>query len=197
MFPLEVSVVFVCLFVAESVPMASRNLPASFFNAHAMGGAGLGAGGVGGAGAGGGELYEYEWGGWGSGGYGYGSQYAGLLLPRSLQHYKPVEWAPPPLDAPYSYPPVHSQYHHHHHQREYPTNYPHTHTTTRAALAPAPQASNLTPTTQHGQQSSRAYTKADTSLILTIVCCVFAALLLLVYLKGILHHIKTGNGRMR
>ncbi|XP_041976214.1 protein vestigial [Aricia agestis] len=103
----------------EGVPMASRNLPASFFNAMAAGGGGGGGGSGGGGGhCGGLELYEYDpW----HQHYGYPHRhaaeyhaqhmgYGGLLLGRGSLHaqYKPVDWGPQHLDpaacAPYSYP---------------------------------------------------------------------------------------------
>ncbi|KAG7299972.1 hypothetical protein JYU34_017004, partial [Plutella xylostella] len=109
----------------ESVPMVSRNLPASFFNALACAGAGPGPGGAGGAGGAGGgcgvELYEYDpWQAYGGYGAGVGAQYGhamggygGLLLGRGVPaQYKPVDWAHGHMDAhaahcsPYSYPAV-------------------------------------------------------------------------------------------
>lgn len=105
----------VCSIVAESVPMVSRNLPASFFNAAAVSGAGACA-----AGAGGVELYEYDpwhqhYGGYGHAAHRHAAEYhahahaaaaatahhsmaaagyGGLLLGRGSLHaqYKPVEW---------------------------------------------------------------------------------------------------------
>ncbi|CAH0626889.1 unnamed protein product [Chrysodeixis includens] len=117
----------------ESVPMVSRNLPASFFNAALGGGGGAGAGG----GACGVELYEYDpwhqhYGGYGHAAHRHAAEYhaaaahhnmaaaagyGGLLLGRGSLHaqYKPVDWpaqhhAPHHLDpaacSPYSYPAV-------------------------------------------------------------------------------------------
>ncbi|XP_047020523.1 protein vestigial [Helicoverpa armigera] len=114
----------------ESVPMVSRNLPASFFNAAAA--AGVGAGGA----CGGVDIYEYDpwhqhYGGYGHAAHRHAAEYhaaaahhnmaaaagyGGLLLGRGPLHaqYKPVEWgaqhAPHHLDpaacSPYSYPAV-------------------------------------------------------------------------------------------
>ncbi|CAH2075650.1 unnamed protein product, partial [Iphiclides podalirius] len=112
--------------VAESVPLASRNLPASFFNAAACGAGGGGAGGGAGGGGCGLELYEYDP--WHHQPYGYARDYGGhvgyggLLLGRGGLHaqYKPVEWGAqhahhthldPAACAPYSYPAVPGQYH--------------------------------------------------------------------------------------
>ncbi|XP_028035742.1 protein vestigial isoform X2 [Bombyx mandarina] len=110
----------------DGVPMVSRNLPASFFNAAAVGGAG----GV--------ELYEYDpwhqhYSGYGHAAHRHAAEYhaaaqahhnmaaaAGygpLLLPRGSLHaqYKPVEWGAqhhaahhldPAACSPYSYPAV-------------------------------------------------------------------------------------------
>ncbi|XP_013178097.1 PREDICTED: protein vestigial [Papilio xuthus] len=100
----------------ESVPLASRNLPASFFNAAACGAGG--AGGPGGPGAPGCGLELYEYDPWHQP-YGYARDYqhvgyGGLLLGRGGLHaqYKPVEWGAqhahldPAACAPYSYPAV-------------------------------------------------------------------------------------------
>ncbi|KAJ0179639.1 hypothetical protein K1T71_004230 [Dendrolimus kikuchii] len=102
----------------ESVPMVSRNLPASFFNAAAVAAAGVaGVAGAGGACAAGVDLYEYDpwhqhYGGYGHAAHRHAAEYhaaaaatahhnmaaaagyGGLLLGRgSLHHqYKPVEW---------------------------------------------------------------------------------------------------------
>ncbi|XP_026318657.1 uncharacterized protein LOC113229319 [Hyposmocoma kahamanoa] len=117
----------------EGVPLASRNLPASFFNAAAA--AGLASCAV--------DLYDYDPWHQHYGGYGHAHRhaaeyhnmaaaahhnmaaagYGGLLLSRGVPQYKPVEWgqhaqldaahahhaphAPHPAAcAPYSYPPV-------------------------------------------------------------------------------------------
>ncbi|CAG9784782.1 unnamed protein product [Diatraea saccharalis] len=121
-----------CVFVSESVPMVSRNLPASFFNAAAAAGVAAPGGACAGV-----DLYDYDpwhqhYGGYGpaaahrhaaeyhaahhnmAAGYGVG----GLLLGRApLHQYKPVDWPAhaqhaPHLDpatcSPY-YPPVPGQ----------------------------------------------------------------------------------------
>ncbi|CAB3250975.1 unnamed protein product [Arctia plantaginis] len=115
---------------SESVPMVSRNLPASFFNAAAAAGVGAGAA------CSGVDLYEYDpwhqhYGGYGHAAHRHAAEYhaaahvhhnmaaaagyPGLLLPRSSLHhqYKPVDWGAqhaPHLDpaacSPYSYPSV-------------------------------------------------------------------------------------------
>ncbi|XP_072940985.1 protein vestigial isoform X2 [Epargyreus clarus] len=105
----------------EGVPMASRNLPASFFNAAAAAGAGAAGGGACAL-----ELYEYDPWHQHYGGYSrHAAEYANmagyppLLLGRSSLHaqYKPVDWPAhhahahhahhaqlDPACAPYSYP---------------------------------------------------------------------------------------------
>ncbi|KPJ01669.1 hypothetical protein RR46_08706 [Papilio xuthus] len=105
--------------LTQSVPLASRNLPASFFNAAACGAGG--AGGPGGPGAPGCGLELYEYDPWHQP-YGYARDYqhvgyGGLLLGRGGLHaqYKPVEWGAqhahldPAACAPYSYPAVPGQ----------------------------------------------------------------------------------------
>lgn len=119
------------LYCPESVPMVSRNLPASFFNAAAAAGVGGGAAACSGV-----DIYEYDpwhqhYGGYGHAAHRHAAEYhaaahahhnmaaaagyPGLLLGRgSLHHqYKPVEWGAqhaPHLDpaacSPYSYPAV-------------------------------------------------------------------------------------------
>ncbi|XP_038210925.1 protein vestigial [Zerene cesonia] len=105
----------------EAVPMASRNLPASFFNAAASGPSCAGL-----------DLYDYDpwhqhYAGYGHAAHRHAAEYhaaaahhnmaaagyGGLLLGRgSLSQYKPVEWGhahhaqlDPAACSPYSYPP--------------------------------------------------------------------------------------------